>query len=378
MSWRLALLVLLLPFGLGANRPPGLGDVVEVRHWSYAEYTRVVVELTRPAVSEVRHLSAAGGHPERLYVDLPGIWVGRPRPVIVGDGLLQDVRLGQNTKRTARLVLDLQRYGRHELLVLRAPNRVVIDVYGPARRRARATDPRMPLDVRGVGTVVLDPGHGGKDPGAIGVSGIREKDITLDLARRLRPRLETRGFQVVLTRSTDRFLSLEERTALAAGSGGDLFVSLHANASRRRSAHGLETYYLDTGNQRQSLRVAARENGMAASEFDQLDRTLVRLRLAENSEYSSRLAGLIQSHVAHGVGRRFRGVQDLGVKRGPFYVLFLSSMPSVLFESGFVTHSQEGRRLRNPSYLDEMAESIARALSAYRSQVDTVVARSSR
>ncbi len=378
MRRRLALLALLLPIGLGAERPPGLGDVVDVRHWSYPEYTRVVVELSRPAVSEVRHLAAGGSQPERLYVDLPGIWVGRryPRPVVVGDGLLQDVRLGQNTRRNTRLVLDLQRYGRHELLVLRAPNRVVIDVYGPARRRTRETDSRMPLDVRGVATVVLDPGHGGKDPGAIGVSGVREKDITLDLARRLRPRLQSRGFQVVLTRSTDRFLSLEERTALAAGSGGDLFISLHANASRKRSVHGIETYYLNTGNKRQSLRVAARENGMAASEFDQLDRTLVRLRLAENSEYSVRLAGLIQSHVAQGVGRRFRGVEDHGVKRGPFYVLFLSSMPSVLFESGFVTHFREGRRLRNPSYLDEMAESIARALSAYRSQVDTVVARS--
>jgi N-acetylmuramoyl-L-alanine amidase len=372
------LALLLLPLGLGVERPPGLGDVVDVRHWSYPEYTRVVVELSRPAVSEVRHLPAAAGRPERLYVDLPGIWVGRryPAPVRVGDGLLRDVRLGQNTLTNARLVLDLQRYGRHQLLVLRAPDRVVIDVYGPPVRRApeAGRDARMPLDVRGVRTVVLDPGHGGKDPGAIGVSGIREKDVTLDLARRLRPRLEARGFQVVLTRNSDRFLSLEERTALAAGSGGDLFVSLHANAARRRSARGIETYYLDTANHRQSVRVAARENGMAPAEFDQLDRTLVRLRLAENSQYSSRLASLIQRSVVERVGRRFRGVQDHGVKVGPFYVLFLSSMPSVLFESGFVTHFQEGRRLRNPTYLDEMAEAMARALSTYRSQVDTVIA----
>lgn len=377
---RVALLALLLPVGLGVDRPPGLGDVVDVRHWSYPDYTRVVVELSRPAVSAVRHLAAANGQPERLYVDLPGIWVGRryAEPLTVGDGLLQHVRLGQNTLDTARLVLDLQSYGHYELLVLHAPDRVVIDVYGPPHHRAAEGGARMPIDVRGVSTVVLDPGHGGKDPGAIGVGGIREKDITLDLARRLRPRLEARGFDVVLTRDDDRFLSLEERTAIAAGSGGDLFVSLHANASRKRSIHGVETYFLDTDNRRQSLRVAARENGMAPSDFDQLDRTLVRLRLAENSEYSSRLAELIQSYVARGVGRRFRGVQDLGVKRGPFYVLFLSSMPSVLFESGFVTHALEGRRLRNPSYLDEIAEAIARALSAYRRQVDTVVARSGR
>jgi N-acetylmuramoyl-L-alanine amidase len=385
---------------LGATRPLGLGDVTDVRHWSYKGFTRVVVQLSRPSASAVKRLpaNAAAGRPERLFVDLPGIWVGRryEKPIPVGDGLLRGVRLGQNTLRTSRLVLDLERYQDHRMLVLRGPDRVVIDVFGREPRRARRPsapgkpsgpgktrkrepgDSQLPLEVRGVQTVVLDPGHGGKDPGAIGYGGVQEKHITLDLARRLRPRLEKRGLQVVMTRGKDRTLSLEERTAIAAGAGADLFVSLHANAARRRSARGIETYYLDTSNERQSLRVAARENGVSPREFDQLDRTLVRLQMAENSRYSGLLAGLVHRSMVRRVGQRYRGVVDLGVKKGPFYVLFLSSMPSVLVETGFITNRDEARRLRNPRYLDALAEAIAGGLAEYRSRVDTQVARRNR
>ncbi len=364
---------------LGAERPPGLGDVRDVRHWSYASYTRIVIELTRHAEGPIRRLpaNAAAGRPERLYLDLPGIWVGKRfgDPIRVDDGLLRGVRLGQNTLRTTRVVLDLDRYQRHRVLLLRNPERVVIDVFGPRSPIPDSGDAPLPVDVRGVGTVVLDPGHGGRDPGAIGVGGVREKDVTLDLSRRVKRRLEERGFRVVMTRDRDRSLSLEERTAVAAGSGGDVFVSIHANASRRRAVRGVETYYLDVSNERQSLRVAARENGVSPREFDALDRTLARLRVAENSDYSGLLAKLVQRRVIGGVGGRYRDVEDLGVKKGPFYVLFLSSMPSILFEAGFLTNRSEAARLRNGSYLDRVADELARAIGMYRDQVGTRVAR---
>jgi N-acetylmuramoyl-L-alanine amidase len=380
----LLLAALLAGAGLGA-RPPGLADVVGVRHWSYDEYTRIVIELSRETDAEVRRLAAdpGAGRPERLYLDLPGTWVGtRYRDGIpVGDGLLDGVRLGQNTERTTRVVLDLERYGHHRLLHLRAPPRVVIDVFGP-RAAPRPAEPqapgapRLPLDVRRVETVVVDAGHGGDDPGAIGVGGVREKDVTLRLALRLRPRLEARGFRTVLTRDRDRTLSLEERTAIATGSGGDLFVSLHANSAPRRAVHGIETYHLDASNERQSLRVVARENGMSLAEFDVLDRTLARLRIAETSQYSALLAGLVHREVVGGARRGWRGVEDLGVKKGPFYVLFLSNMPSVLLEVGFLTHREEARRLASAEYLDAAADAIARALAGYRDRLKTLVARS--
>ncbi len=389
-----AALLLALSVGLlGVTRPPGLEDVVDVRHWSYAAYTRVVIELSGDAEFEIKRLAQdpEAGRPERLYVDLHGVWVGRrfEAPMPVRDGLLEGLRVGQNTLRKSRVVLDLQRYADHRVLRLQGPERVVIDVFGAPsaalpRRPESPASPRpprsgpgaaLPLEARGVKTVVIDPGHGGRDPGAIGVGGLEEKTVTLRLGTLLAKRLRDRGFRVVLTRSDDRTLSLEERTAIAAGADGDVFLSLHCNAARRRDARGVETYYLDASNEQQTLRVAARENGMRVAQFDSLDRTLAVLRVAETSGFSSMLAGLVQREMVAGLSRRWRGVDDLGVKTGPFYVLFLSSMPSVLLEVGFLTHRTESRRLRNEAYLAQVAETVARALSAYRKRVETVIAR---
>ncbi len=376
---------------LGADRPEGLGDVAEVRHWSYPDYTRVVVEVDQPfrIKEEPQRLpaNAAAGRPERLYLDIEGVWVGRRYldGIEVGDGLLQDIRLGQNTLTATRIVLDLQRYERHRVLTLSHPERLVIDVYGPRPeaeelrwppRAGHTPEGRLPTDLRPVRTVVLDPGHGGRDPGAIGVGGVREKDVTLSLARALAPRLEERGFRVVLTRQDDRTLDLEERTTLAEAKRGDLFVSLHANAAPRRSVHGIETYYLDDEHERHSLTVAARENGIARSELNHLQRTLARLRVGAVSPHSRRLANLVQQQIVRGMPKPWRPVQDLGVKKGPFYVLFLSNMPAILVETGFLTNRDEARRLRSGDYLDAMAEQIAVALERYREAGATVALRS--
>jgi N-acetylmuramoyl-L-alanine amidase len=375
---RLALLLLTASALLGAGqRPPGLGDVVAVRFWSYADYTRVVVELDRPVdIGPARRLpaDASAKRPERLYMDVEGIWVGNryDTGIPVDDGLLQGIRLGQNRKDAVRIVVDLQHYQRHRIVTLSHPDRLVIDVYGP-----RTDEPppdggtpggpmRLPSGLRAIQTVVLDPGHGGRDPGAIGVGGVREKDVTLALARALAPRLEDRGFRVVLTRDGDREVGLEERSALAEASRGDLFVSLHANAARRRSVQGVETYYLDANHERHSLTVAARENGIPRGDVNALQSTIAKLRVSELSPQSRRLAELVQRHIVRGMPRLYQPVPDLGAKKGPFYVLFLSSMPAVLVESGFLSNSTEASRLANPRYVDALAEQIARALVEYR------------
>ena len=375
----------LLPALLGAERPPGLGDVRDVRTWSYPDYTRVVVELTRPINLEadptIRLPADRGaGRPERLYVDLPDIWVGRryAEGVAVGDGLLQGVRLGQNTRTTSRLVVDLERYDRHRMFTLRSPNRVVIDVYGePKPRRAtpkkqakKGTEgsSRLSMESRRLRTVVIDPGHGGKDPGAVGLGGIREKDVNLKLARMLARRLEARSFKVVLTRNDDRFIDLEERTALAESAGGDVFVSIHSNASNSRSLRGIEIYYLDEDNQRHNVEVAARENGVRPDQVDTLQETLARLRVAEASRYSRALADHVHRDVTRGLSQTYGDVSDLGVKRGPFYVLFMSSMPAILVEAGFLTNPEDARLLSSDRYLDAMAAQIAAGLGHYRNR----------
>jgi N-acetylmuramoyl-L-alanine amidase len=195
---------------------------------------------------------------------------------------------------------------------------------------------------------------------------MREKQVTLRLARSLESHLEERGFRVVLTRDDDRELELEERTAIAEAARGDLFVSLHANAAARRSVKGVETYFLDENHERHSLTVAARENGIERAQVNDLQRTLARLRVSEVSPQSRKLAELVQSQIVGGMPKRYRPVNDLGAKKGPFYVLFLSSMPAVLIEAGFLTNRNEARRLRDDGYVDAMADQIAVAIARYR------------
>ena len=367
---RLAALALVTLPLLGVERPPGLGDVVEVRHWSYAEFTRVVVELSGPVVPLVKRLpaDAAANRPARLYLDLDGVWVGRryADPIPVGDKLLQGVRVGQNTLKKTRLVIDLKRYSHHRLLVLSSPDRVVVDLYGRAAGGAPTREAgRAPFEFRPVRKVVIDPGHGGDDPGAFGKR-VREKDVTLRLSRKLAAALRSRGFQVVLTRHGDRTLSLEERTAFAEGAGGDLFISVHANAARRRGASGIETYYLNEDYERHSVTVAARENGIPMSEVDTLQRTVAQLRVSAVSDHSARLAHLVQKEMVQGVRRRYGAATDLGVKKGPFYVLFLANMPSILVEAGFLTNGREAVRLRDDKYLHILADEIADGVERYR------------
>jgi N-acetylmuramoyl-L-alanine amidase len=362
--------LLWVPLMMGLERPSGLSDVVEVRHWSYPDYTRVVVELTRPVDTEIVHLreNRAANRGERLYLDLPGFWVGRDydeEGIPVGDGLLRSVRVGQNTKRKTRVVIDVDNYRRHRLLYLRHPDRLVIDVYGN-RTRPGSPDGRRWADIGVVKTVIIDPGHGGKDPGAIGVGGIREKDVTLKLSRALARRLRDMGFRVVLTRESDSWVSLEERTAIAEANEGDLFISLHANAARRRAANGIETYSPDQNHERHSLRVAMRENGVTRSQLDELQRTLAKLRIAEISPRSRHLATLVQSQLTTSLPRRFGKIQDLGAKKGPFYVLFLSNMPAILVEAGFLTNRTEAKRLRNSEFLESVASQIAVGVDRYR------------
>ena len=199
--------------------------------------------------------------------------------------------------------------------------------------------------------------------------------MALRLARALGKKLEVKGFRVVYTRDDDRTIGLEERTAIAEANRGDLFVSLHANAASRRSVRGIETYYLDREHERHSLRVAARENGIDRDQVNDLQKTLTMLRVSETSVQSRRLATFVHQEVVDGVGHRYSKIRDLGVKKGPFYVLFLSNMPAILVEAGFLTNRDEARRLRRGDYLDRIATQITAGLVRYRDEPPTVAMR---
>jgi len=373
----IALLVLWLPLLIAVDRPRGLGDVRDVRTWSYPDYTRVVVELDRTVRLRAQQLvrlpaDRAAGRPDRLYLDLPGIWVGRrfETGLPVGDGLLEALRLGQNTLRITRLVIDLERYDHHRLFTLASPARIVVDVYGDRKPDGADSIGRLPAALRRVDTIVVDPGHGGRDLGATGIGGLREKDVNLSIAKRLADRLRKLDFRVVLTRDRDQTLDLEQRTAIAESAGGDVFISIHANASRHSATRGFEIYTLDSNHERHSLDVASRENGVPAAKLNALQRALARLRADEAASDSERLAGFVHQSVIQAARRHDRGLPDLGLKKGPFYVLFMSSMPAVLVETGFVTNRRDAELLGSDRFQRTLANEIAEGVDHYRQQIE--------
>jgi N-acetylmuramoyl-L-alanine amidase len=213
---------------------------------------------------------------------------------------------------------------------------------------------------------VVDAGHGGHDPGAIGPRRVREKDVTLAMAKKLARKLRDAGFEVVLTRDRDRYLPLEERTAIANTARADLFVSIHANAHPRRNRSGVETYYLNVADDRYAARLAARENGLDPEQGEAvLTRILTDLEVKASAGQSRRLAEAVQREVTAGVRSRVGEVRDLGVKGALFYVLLGARMPAVLVETAFVSNREEERRLASARYQDVVASGIARAVVAY-------------
>jgi N-acetylmuramoyl-L-alanine amidase len=214
--------------------------------------------------------------------------------------------------------------------------------------------------------IVVDPGHGGKDPGAVGPNGVLEKDITLAMAKLLKKQLEKDiGCEVVLTRDRDVFLPLEERTAIANKVGADLFISLHANASHHRSAYGTETYYLNLSKNDQAAAVAARENGTSLKEVGDLEAILFDLMANAKINESGRLAAEIQKSMVSRLSRKYSNIRDLGVRQGPFYVLLGATMPSVLVEAAFISNHREEARLVTRDFQQNTALAISQAVRNY-------------
>lgn len=227
---------------------------------------------------------------------------------------------------------------------------------------AKPAKPAAPPALR---KIVIDPGHGGKDPGAIGVDGIAEKDIVLGVARRLADKLNALGIDVVLTRKDDRFIPLEERTAIANAESADLFISLHVNASPNPEARGVETYYLDNTTDEAALRMAARENGIARDKISDLQFILSDMVQNLKLEDSITLAHRLQGSVVTQVGGRYGEARDLGVKKAQFYVLVGARMPSVLVEMFFVTNRVEARALATDEYQQALAEALLDGIKKY-------------
>jgi len=374
--------------------PAPASDKVQVtglRFLSSKQYTRVMLELSQDARYEVRRLKedAAKGIPPRIYIDISGARLAMTSkdPVPVDDSLLRQVRLGQYSAEVVRVVLDMNSLRDHKAFILPDPYRLVIDLQGQttpessaakeepvkAERSSRASAPvknkkaSQPLgQPGGIRKIVLDPGHGGKDPGAIGVGGVMEKDVVLSIAKKLAAKLKKEmGVQVVLTRKDDRFVALEDRTYIANAEDADLFISLHLNASPNAEARGIETYYLNNTTDEAAMRLAARENGSARKNISDLQFILSDMTQNMKLEDSVTLAHRLQQSMVGGMSKAIGEVRDLGVKTALFYVLVGARMPSVLVEMSFVTHRVEGAAMSREAGQDAMVNSLFEGIQKY-------------
>jgi N-acetylmuramoyl-L-alanine amidase len=214
--------------------------------------------------------------------------------------------------------------------------------------------------------VVIDPGHGGHDQGTQGRRGLLEKDVVLDVSKRLAKLIEERmGAEVILTRSDDTFVPLEGRTALANENKADLFLSIHANSSPTPKVAGIETFYLNINGAKDAMDVAARENASSQKSVFELADLISKIARHDKAEESREFAGRIQSALYAFSARSVPGSKDRGVKTAPFVVLIGAHMPSVLAEIGFLSNSREENLLKKADYRQKLAEALFRGVSRY-------------
>ena len=217
-----------------------------------------------------------------------------------------------------------------------------------------------------IGKIVIDPGHGGHDTGTIGPHGLYEKDLVLDVSKRLGKLLQSRlGAEVVFTRNDDTFIPLETRTSIANQEQADLFVSVHANSSRDSDARGVETYYLNFTSSPEALEVAARENAASDKSIHELQDLVKTIALKEKIEESREFASDVQQSLHAGLSVKTSGLRDRGVKKAPFVVLIGANMPSILAEISFLSNPGDEKRLKTPDYRQRIAESLYRGISRY-------------
>ena len=225
-------------------------------------------------------------------------------------------------------------------------------------------------------TVVIDPGHGGHDPGAIGPTGLKEKNVNLRIAKALKAKLERDGKKfgierVYLTRSSDRFIPLEERTAIAKKRYADLFISIHCNAAKNKRTTGIETYILSFTNDKHSLSVAARENATTKKRLNELRDIIKKYVLNSKIEESNKFASYVQTEVVSNVSDKYSSISNKGVKKAPFIVLIGADIPSILVETSFITNPKDERRLKDKKYIDYIAEGIFAGVKRYSTEVQT-------
>ncbi|MBU4228215.1 N-acetylmuramoyl-L-alanine amidase family protein [bacterium] len=347
--------------------------LLKVRSYSYPDKTRVVIDLSEKTEFRADKLI----NPDRIFIDIMGSVAkleDTSKQIKIDDGVIKTVRTAQFNQEIIRVVFDLYREARYELFSLIEPDRVVIDIFksgeGAAITETLPAKPEEKLipkpEITGKRVVIIDPGHGGKDPGAIGPTRLKESEVTLGIALYLEKLLKNAGIPTYLTRSKDEFIYLENRTNFANQKNGFVFVSLHANSvlNHRPSAAGIETFVLSSKYIGASARdVADRENraSRAHPEVD-TDLALIIADLEEsaNIKYSLDFAEIVQKKLVN-----YLKLLDRGVKQAPFVVLKGANMVAVIVEVGFISNPKEEELLKTNKFRENAAQALFEAIKYY-------------
>ena len=381
--------------GSGGNMPAAGEQVVinDIRTSFGRNNGRVVIELSGETRFEYKQLPEPN---RRVFFDLHGVVLDKSNlktnEIAISNRYLKRIRLGQFSASTTRVVFDFDNFRRYRVFTLPSPYRIVFDLYGagdgpsylsaakesstgktePSAEGADSNHNGEYSISRQLGakikTIVLDPGHGGKDPGAIGIEGLKEKDVVLDVAKRVRAlaKQEMPWLDVKLTREDDTFPELEQRTALANAMEADLFFSIHANASGKRGrSSGIETYFMNFASDKEAEELAAKENAYSQLSQAKLTDLLKKITLNNKKEESQELARFIQTNLYRQTKPVNRYARNRGVRSAPFVVLIGADVPSVLVEISFVDHAVEGKLLLTSDYRDRIARGLLGGIKAY-------------
>ncbi|MSO46369.1 MAG: N-acetylmuramoyl-L-alanine amidase [Acidobacteria bacterium] len=391
----------------GAETTASLATLKSVRREALPDALRITLEMEREATFHEERLEG----PPRVFIDLRNTQVVealKDATVPFPDDVVKQVRIGRQTDNRTRVVFDLQGAGRYSVYSLYNPYRIVVDFARTAPIVAKATAPPVaehavapalkpaiappakpviaPVADKpiappstnarggfslsrqlglGIGRIVIDPGHGGHDPGAQ-VKGLNEAELVLDISMRLEKLLlQEPGVEVVLTRRTNKYITLEERTAIANKAGADLFLSVHANASANINVRGFETYFLSFAPNSDAEALAARENAGSSRTMGNLPELIKAITLNNKLDESRDFAAMVQQSMNEQLRKADRTARNLGVKQAPFMVLVGATMPSALTEVSFLTNKEEASLLRDTTYRQRIADALFAGILKY-------------
>jgi len=418
-----AILLLMLAWPAARGEGGGERHVTAVRFWSLSGVTRIAIETD----GDFHFRSDRLPNPDRLFFDVVGATpeLGQrkgTKVIRVDDRFVKQIRVAETQRDVTRVVLDIAGQVEATTSRLENPSRLIIELRAPGTAATTTEAPKAPvfqpptvaasvpratpapatalietpptLDVapslpappaafparrnsKGdrsmirvlglkVGRIVIDAGHGGHDTGTIAPDGYREKDLALDVAKRLGALIEDRlGSEVIYTRSDDTFVPLERRTEIANNAKADLFLSVHANASTLRTASGVETYYLNFTTSKTALDVAARENAGAARSVydlqDLLEKIALKDKVEESREFATRVQDSLWTISAHSNAK----AKDRGVRKAPFVVLIGATMPSILAEIGFISNAHDESLMKKAEHRQRIAEALYKGVASY-------------